>query len=117
VGFGYLLTRGIHDFSDEGLSVCVIVLEDVGGDFNQERVQDTLIPTGKDFRAFSLCHPQSPFHKVIGLQNVSTLIKNVHQVRKSRQTMESGEREEVVRFTSQINCMSPYSMPLWTILT
>jgi hypothetical protein len=73
VGGWYFLACRVHDFGDEGFSVCVGVLEDIGGDFNQERVEDALVPTSKYFGNLSLWHLQAPFHEIVSLLSAAKL--------------------------------------------
>ena len=46
---GTLLGSSVEDLGDEGLAIVVVVLEDLGGDFDQVRVEDTLVPGLEDY--------------------------------------------------------------------
>lgn len=45
---GTLLAGLVKDFFDKRSAVVVVVVEDITGDLNQERVEDTIVPLGED---------------------------------------------------------------------
>ena len=50
-------------------SVSIIVIEDVFGDLDQERVEDALVPLGHYIPNFFVVHSQTSLHKVIRLSS------------------------------------------------
>lgn len=66
---GALLAGLVEDLLDEGLAVIVVVVHDVAGDFNQERVQDTLVPFGKDIAHLLVGEAEDTLHDVVGLKS------------------------------------------------
>jgi hypothetical protein len=45
---GTLLRGSVEDLGNEGLAIVVVVLEDFGSDFDQVRIEDTLVPGLED---------------------------------------------------------------------
>ena len=93
---GALLAGDVGDLGHERLAVIVVVLEDVGGDLDQERVEDT-------FRSAGPTESCAPLFQVLKMSAISFSSRPRPRLRMS--------------YASQMSCMSPYSMPLWTILT
>jgi hypothetical protein len=98
---GTFLTSGVHDLLDNGDTVVVILVHDVAGDLDEERVEYTLVPLGENIAHLLVGHAETTLHDIVGLPSVSV----------------QDFTFEVPILTSQISCISPYSIPLWTILT
>lgn len=64
---GTLLTCGVEDDIDGGGAVLVDVLEDITGDFDEERVQDTLVPLLENVTDFGVAQSKTALHDVVGL--------------------------------------------------
>ena len=64
---GALLSGRIPDFLDEGVSGGVSVLEDVGRDLDEERIELALVPLVEGFGHLVVAHAQQVLHDVIGL--------------------------------------------------
>lgn len=80
----------------------VVVVEDVTGDFNEEGVEDALVPLGEDVTDLLVAETDTTLQDIVGL---------------SQDLVSSSAALSGKRHTSQISCMSPYSIPLCTILT
>lgn len=104
---GTLLASRVEDFLHEGATVIIGIGEDVSGDLNQERVQHTLVPLGKDLGHLLGSHTETTLHDIIRLLSAVSFPQD------SRLELGRGAEDH----TSVINCISPYSIPLWTILT
>ena len=64
-----LLSGRVEDLIDHGFTVIILELENVGGYFDQERVKNTAIPAGEDFRNLIVGEIQSTPEDFIGLSN------------------------------------------------
>ena len=64
-----LLASLVEDLLNQRLAVVVIVSENVAGDLDQERVQDTVVPLGKNLSDLRDGHAHAALHDVIGLTN------------------------------------------------
>lgn len=95
---GTLLTSRVHDLLEERRTVLIVVVEDVTGDLDEEGVKDTLVPLGEDVTHLLVGETKTTLHDVVGLS----------KVRKSFSSNEAGDQQ----LTSQMSCMSPYSIPL-----
>lgn len=104
---GTLLAGLVEDLVHEGLSVVVVEVHYVAGDFDEERVQDSLVPLGQHVADFFAGHAETTLHDVVCLG------RGTWQVSLEPDHDKGG----APRPTSHMSCMSPYSMPLWTILT
>ena len=101
---GTLLAGLVEDLLDERGAIVVVEVEDVAGDLNEEGVQDALVPLGEDVAHLLVGELKGTLHDVVGLGDESVgaswILGEIWQ-----------------GHTSQMSCMSPYSIPLWTILT
>ena len=62
-----LLTGLVEDLGDHGLAILIVELEDVGGDLNEEGVEDTLVPLGENVTDLVVLHSETALHDVVGL--------------------------------------------------
>lgn len=62
-----LLTSRVQDFLDEWLAVVVVEAKDVSSDFDEERVEDAIVPFRKDIAHLLVAHSQTAVHDVVGL--------------------------------------------------
>jgi hypothetical protein len=65
---GTLLTSLIKDLLNERSTIIVVELEDITGDFDQEGVQDTLVPLLENVGDFTGVQAHTTLEDVIGLQ-------------------------------------------------
>jgi hypothetical protein len=96
---GSLLSSRVEDLLEERSSVVIVEVHDVAGDFDQEGVEDALVPLCEDITDFLVLHSKTALHDIVGLR------------------MSASQLILIAVHTSQISCMSPYSIPLCTILT
>lgn len=68
---GTLLTGLVKDLLDERSAIVVVVAEDVTGDFDQERVQDTLVPLVENVTHLLAAQTEATLQDVVCLQNMS----------------------------------------------
>jgi hypothetical protein len=66
---GTLLAGLVEDLVDDGLAVIVVELQDVGGDFDQEGVEDALVPLQEDVSNLGVGELKAPLEDVIGLRD------------------------------------------------
>jgi hypothetical protein len=71
---GTLLTGLVEDLLNKGCAIFVVVLEDITGDFNQEGVQDTLVPLVENFTDLVGGKTNTALEDIVGL---SKSISNV----------------------------------------
>lgn len=64
---GTLLASLIKDLLNERCAIVVVVLEDIASDFDQEGVQDTLVPLLEDFSDLANGHSHAALEDIIGL--------------------------------------------------
>jgi hypothetical protein len=64
---GTLLTGIVQDLLDEGCAVLIVVLEDITGNFNQEGVEDTLVPLVEDFADLVGGETNTTLEDIVGL--------------------------------------------------
>ena len=64
---GTLLASLVEDLLDHGDTVLVIVVQDVTGDLNEERVQNTLVPLGEDIGDLLRGETETALQDVVGL--------------------------------------------------
>ena len=64
---GTLLASRVEDLLEEGSSVLVVVVHDVAGDLNEERVKHALVPLGEDVTDLLVGHANTTLHDVVGL--------------------------------------------------
>lgn len=64
---GTLLASLVQNLGDHGLAIGVLVLEDVGGDVNEERVENALVPFLKDTGNLVLLELEAALEDVISL--------------------------------------------------
>lgn len=62
-----LLACRVEDLLDERGAVVVVEVEDVAGDFDEERVEDALVPLGEDVGDVLVVHLEAALHDVVGL--------------------------------------------------
>jgi hypothetical protein len=68
---GTLLASGIHDLLNNGDTVVVVLVHDVAGNLNEERVEDALVPLGEDVTHLLVAHSKTALHDVVRLSSVS----------------------------------------------
>lgn len=64
---GTLLTGLVEDLLDKGCAVLIVVLEDITGDFNQEGVEDTLVPLVENFADLIGGKTNTALEDIVGL--------------------------------------------------
>lgn len=64
---GTLLTGLVEDLLDKRCAVVVVVVENIASDFNQEGVEDTLVPLGEDVTNLLAGESKTALEEVIGL--------------------------------------------------
>lgn len=95
---GTLLASLVEDLVNKGSAIVVVVVEDITGDLDQEGVKNTGVPLGENITNLLGGETDTALEDIVGLNDdVSGLPENV--------LLESS-------LTSQISCMSPYSIPL-----
>ena len=95
---GTLLASRVHDLLEKRRTVLVVEVEDVTGDLDEEGVKDTLVPLGEDITHLLVGETKTTLHDVVGLQKISKLFMP--------------NKACNPKLTSQMSCMSPYSIPL-----
>jgi hypothetical protein len=80
---GTLLTGGVEDLLNKWLAIIVGETEDISGDFNQEGVEDTIVPFGKLVSHLGVSHSEASLHDVVGLHrrqwsSKNTIVKWAH---------------------------------------
>ena len=63
---GTLLTSRVHDLLDDGDTVLVVLVHDIAGDLDQERVEDTGVPLGEDVTDLLVAETETALHDVVG---------------------------------------------------
>lgn len=96
---GTLLSSRIHDLLEKWGSIIIVEVHDITGNFNQEGIENALVPFCEDITNLLVWHTETALHDIVGLEMLAQLIGGIGV------------------HTSQISCMSPYSIPLCTILT
>jgi len=66
---GTLLSSRVENLVNHVFTIVILELEDVGGDVDQEGVEDTLVPLEEDIRDFIIGEIETMFEDVIGLSN------------------------------------------------
>ena len=66
---GALLASLVQNLGHHGLTIIVLELEDVCGDLDLERVEDTLVPSQEDVSNFVLAEIKTALEDVVGLSN------------------------------------------------
>ena len=64
---GTLLASRVEDLLEERGAILVVVVHDVAGDLNEERVKDTLVPLGESVSHLLVGHTKTTLHDVVGL--------------------------------------------------
>jgi hypothetical protein len=64
---GTLLTSRVHDLLDNGDTVVVVLVHDIAGDLDQERVEDTAVPLGENITNLLVAESETALHDVVGL--------------------------------------------------
>ena len=64
---GTLLSSRIHNFLEERSSVIVVEVHDIAGNFDQERVENTLVPSRENIANLLVWHSESTLHDIVGL--------------------------------------------------
>lgn len=65
---GTLLASRVEDLLEHGSSIVVVEVHDVAGDFDEERVEDALVPLGEDVANLLVVHAKTALHDVVGLE-------------------------------------------------
>lgn len=68
---GTLLSSGVEDLLKERGSVIVIIVHDIAGDLDEERVEDALVPLCENITNLLVWHAETALHDVVGLSSVS----------------------------------------------
>jgi len=66
---GTFLAGSVQDLFNQGFTIIIVEAEDVAGDFNQERVEDAIVPFGKDVTHFCVAHTETTVHDIVRLAN------------------------------------------------
>lgn len=66
---GTLLASSVADLGDKGGAILVLVLENVTGDFDQERVKLALVPLGEDLGHLVVSEVQTLVHDLVDLRD------------------------------------------------
>lgn len=98
---GTLLASSVEDLLEERSSIIIIEVHDVAGNLDKEGVKNTLVPGGEDITDLLVLHAETTLHDVVGLGDGGV-----------NKRWSYGAIEGWSLLTSQINCMSPYSIPL-----
>lgn len=64
---GTLLTSRVHDLLDNGNTIVVVLVHDVAGDLDQERVEDATVPLSEDITDLLVAETETALHDVVGL--------------------------------------------------
>ena len=64
---GTLLAGRVEDLLEEGSAILVVVVHDVAGDLNEERVKHALVPLSEDVTYLLVGHANTTLHDVVGL--------------------------------------------------
>lgn len=64
---GTLLASRVEDLLEEGSAILVVVVHDVAGDLNEERVKHALVPLSEDVTDLLVGHANTTLHDVVGL--------------------------------------------------
>lgn len=74
---GTLLASLVKDLLNKGSAIGVIVVKDVTGDLDQERVQNTSVPLGENITNLLGGETQAALHNIVGLNCVSTRLRRL----------------------------------------
>lgn len=66
---GTLLTSRVEDLGDNGLTVVIVELENLGGDFDQEGIEDALVPCQEDVGNLAFLETETTLEDVVCLSN------------------------------------------------
>lgn len=83
---GTLLASSIRDLLNERGSGTIVVLEDVSGDLDEERVEDTVVPLGKDITNLLVGEAGTSLHDIVSLANelhvtvLNTVVNHLNEV-------------------------------------
>ena len=64
---GTLLASRVEDLLEEGSAILVVVVHDVAGDLDEERVEHALVPLSEDVTYLLVGHANTTLHDVVGL--------------------------------------------------
>ena len=64
-----LLARRIKNLGNQRLAIIIVELQDVGGDLNEEGVEDTLVPGVEDVRNLVLGEAETTLEDVVGFSD------------------------------------------------
>ena len=59
----------VEDLLEEGSAILVVVVHDVAGDLDEERVEHALVPLSEDVTDLLVGHANTTLHDVVGLGN------------------------------------------------
>jgi hypothetical protein len=65
---GTLLASRVEDLLEEGSAILVVVVHDVAGDLNEERVKHTLVPLSEDVTNLLVGQANTTLEDVVGLE-------------------------------------------------
>ena len=65
---GTLLASRVEDLLEEGSAILVVVVHDVAGDLDQERVEHALVPLGEDVTDLLVGQANTTLEDVVGLK-------------------------------------------------
>ena len=65
---GTLLASRVHDLLEEGSAILVVVVHDVAGDLNEERVEHALVPLSEDVTDLLVGQANTTLEDVVGLK-------------------------------------------------
>ena len=66
---GTLLASRVEDLLDEGSAILVVVVHDVAGDLNEERVEHALVPLSEDVTDLLVGQANTTLEDVVGLKD------------------------------------------------
>jgi hypothetical protein len=68
---GTLLSSRVEDLLEERSSIVIVEVQDVTSNFDQEGIEDTLVPLGKGVADLLVLHSETALHDIVGLRDIS----------------------------------------------
>jgi hypothetical protein len=68
---GTLLTSGVQNLLNDSCAILVVLVHDIAGDFDEEGVEDALVPLGEDISDLLVAHGETTLHDIVRLSLVS----------------------------------------------